>query len=97
MDSGLGSACGAGGHAEVEAGISSRDGWDEQCGDVCALRPGLPRMRRVSCTRGSWTTAHQGDRQGIKGRGRCRANIRAQWGMKEDKRQAARRMPGAPC
>lgn len=46
MDPGLRSARGAGGHAEVEAFICGCDGWDEQRGDVCALRPGLPHSEK---------------------------------------------------
>lgn len=42
LDPGLRGACGAAGHAEVEAGVGSCDGRDEQRGDVCALGPGLP-------------------------------------------------------
>lgn len=80
MDPGLRSARRAGGHTEVEAGVSSCDGRDEQCGDVCVLRPGLPHSEKGELP-------PEGPRQagmarvggrGIKGRGKHKANIRAQ-------------------
>lgn len=53
LDPGLRSACRAGGHAEVEAGVSRRDGRDEQCGDVCALGPGLPHSEKGQLPKGA--------------------------------------------
>lgn len=53
LDPGLCSARGAGGHAEVEAGVGSRDGWDEQRGDVCALGPGLPHSKKGQLPEGA--------------------------------------------
>lgn len=100
LDPGLRSTCRAAGHTEVEAGVGSCDGRDEQCGDVCVLRPGLPHSEKGELP-------PEGPRQagmarvggrGIKGRGKHKANIRAQLDTKGGRaRQQTTRLTATTC
>lgn len=81
LNPGLGSARGAGGHTEVEAGVGSRDGRDEQCGDVCALCAGLPHGEKGS--KAAWQGLAREGRQ--RGTGQLRAGTGALGGHPRSK------------